>query len=360
MSHPSKVWFIPVDEADTITAIADKLRLLFDRSGFSDAVSANSVAQIKMHFGEKGNRGYVRPELIRGITDAIRARGGRAVVSDTNTLYRGGRTNSRDHLQLARRHGFTDEAVGGGVEIPDEKDATSVASVPVAGRFIAAAKVLRCYIETPLLVGVAHFKGHLVTGFGGALKNIGMGCATREGKLAQHAAVAPFIIGKNCIGCGACRDVCPADAITVIDGKARLDPAKCIGCASCIAVCKNDAVELDWRGGTGSLPDKMVEYAAAVLGSPGQKVFINVALRITAECDCLAKDDPRIVPDVGLFAATDPAAIDQASYDLVCTKAGGFDPFRKAHPKRDPVRQLDCAERMGLGTRNYELVTVGQ
>ncbi|MBN1307386.1 MAG: DUF362 domain-containing protein [Chitinispirillaceae bacterium] len=358
MSSSNNVWFVPATETDSTASVAEKLRILLGRFGFSGLIAEGSVAQVKMHFGERGNRGYVRPELVRTITDAIRSRGGRAAVSDTNTLYRGLRTNCNDHLRLARRHGFTDESVGGVVEIPDDKNASLAASVPVSGRFIASAKVLRRYIDAPLLVGLAHFKGHMVTGFGGALKNIGMGCATRGGKLAQHAAVAPFIIKKKCIGCGACRDVCPADAITIINGTAHLDAAKCIGCASCIAACGNDSAELDWRGGAGSLPEKMVEYAAAVLRSPGKKLFVNVALRITAECDCLAKDDPRIAPDVGLLVASDPVAIDQASYDLVCTKAGGFDPFRKAHPERDPLRQLDYAERMSLGKRNYELVTV--
>ncbi len=354
----SKVWFIPSDEDDSVTADAQRLRQLLERSCFSGLVADGSVAQIKMHFGEQGNRGYVRPALIRVIADGIKARGGRAVVSDTNTLYRGCRTNNRDHLKLAREHGFTDGATGCSVEIPDEKNDGAVAVIPLAGRFIASAKVLRCYSEAQLLIGVAHFKGHLVTGFGGALKNIGMGCATREGKLAQHAAVAPFILAKSCIGCGACRDVCPGDAITVVDGKAKLDAAKCIGCASCIAACKNNAVDLDWGGGAGAMPEKMVEYAAAVLRSPGKKLFLNFATRITAECDCLATDDPRMVPDVGILIATDPVAIDQASYDLVCRKAGDHDPFRKAHPRRDCTIQLDYAERLGLGTRHYELVTV--
>ncbi len=358
MSRKSPVWFIEVDEKESAEAVSDKLHLLLERSGFPGDRADGSVAHVKIHFGEEGNKGYVRPEYIKVITGSLASAGYRTTVSDTNTLYRGCRTNSRDHLLLARRHGFTDEAIGGTVEIPDEKNSESVASVPVEGKYLSEAKVMRCYIEAPLLVSAAHFKGHLVTGFGGALKNIGMGCASREGKLAQHSEVSPFVIKRNCIGCGACAEVCPAGAVTLHKGKAGIDRSKCIGCASCIAVCKNDAVEVDWSSGSDLLPHKMIEYAGAVLRSSGRKSFINFALRITAECDCLAKDDPRIVPDVGVLASFDPVAIDQASYDLVCGKAGGFDPFRKAHPKRDPLKQLDIAEQKGLGTRLYELIKI--
>ncbi|MBN1760681.1 MAG: DUF362 domain-containing protein [Chitinispirillaceae bacterium] len=359
MNTVSTVWYTPVGDEVPFTARLQLLNHLITTSTLFEQLSSETAVTIKMHFGEEGNRGYVRPEMVSVITDAITARGGKTVVSDTNTLYRGRRTNSRDHLALAREHGFTDEAVHGRVEISDETIDDEVSSVPVeGGRFISTAKIIRRYREAPFLVGLAHFKGHIVAGFGGAIKNIGMGCATREGKLAQHASVAPYIIMRNCIGCGACSEVCPQDAIEIIEGKAILDPKKCIGCASCIAVCKSDAVELDWSGGRDYLPDKMVEYTSAVLGSPGTKCFINVATKITAECDCLAQDDPVIVPDVGFLISSDPVAIDQACYDLICRKAGGYDPFRKAHPGRDPLRQLDCAERMGLGSRTYELVTV--
>ena len=359
MSEISKVWFIPVEDAAPVEEQVRHLGVLIRRCGLVGSVPKGGGATIKMHFGEEGNRGYIRPALVRAIADAITGCGCRVSVSDTNTLYRGRRTNSRDHLQLAREHGFHDGATGGSVEIPDETEPGTVVSAVVEnGKFFSEVKVMRAYMDTAFLLGLAHFKGHMVSGFGGALKNIGMGCAAREGKLAQHASVAPYIIMKNCIGCGACRRVCPADAVEVVNGKATLDPQKCIGCASCIAACKSDAVELDWSGGAGSLPEKMVEYAGAVLRAPGKKWFVNVVTKVTAECDCMAGDDPSIVPDVGMLISEDPVAVDQASYDLVCRKAGGYDPFRKAHPRRDGLRQLDYAERMGIGRRRYELITV--
>lgn len=350
---------MPVDAATSSVRRIALLGALVESSGLFAAFPRDTVATVKMHFGEEGNRGYISPEMVRVIADTVAKRGGTTVVSDTNTLYRGRRTNSREHLILAREHGFTDEAVGGTVEIPDETDPALSTEVALdGGRYFTTVKLVSRYVQSDFLVGLAHFKGHLVAGFGGAIKNIGMGCATREGKLAQHATVSPYIIMKNCVGCGACCSVCPQDAITLIGGKAVLDAKRCIGCASCIAACKSDAVEVDWGGGKDSVPDKMAEYTAAVCRTPGSKVFINVATKITAECDCLAQDDPVIVPDVGLFISTDPVALDQACYDLVCRKAGGYDPFRKAHPGRDSLRQLDYAERMGVGSRNYELVTV--
>ncbi len=358
MSSSSKVWYAPVENGDDLQEVAERLSSVlnsFDLSGF---ISPGTTAQIKLHFGEEHNKGHVSPVLVRVLSHAVDACGGTSVISDTNTLYRGRRTNGADHLALAREHGFTDEATGGRVVVADEKGGYAVSEVPVHGRFVSLAKVLSLYVDAPVLIGLAHFKGHLVSGFGGSLKNIGMGCATREGKLAQHSGVAPFVIAGKCTGCGTCSTVCPVGAISLEGKSARLSASKCIGCASCIAACAAGAVELDWGRGAGSMSEKMVEYAAAVMRSPGKKVFINFALRITAECDCIARDDPRIVPDVGILISTDPVAIDQAGYDLVCEKAGGFDPFRRAHPQRDCTRQLDHAEGLGIGTRRYELFRV--
>ena len=216
MSSPSKVLFIPVDNGDALSDAAKRFETLLHAFSLDGFITDGTEVQVKLHFGEKGNRGYVRPELIRVLSDAVRDRGGSTVVSDSNTLYRGHRLKSTDHLALAHEHGFTDSVVGGRVTIADEKIEGATVTLPVNGRFVKEAKLLRSYTEAEALISVAHFKGHLVTGFGGALKNVGMGCASREGKLAQHAAVAPFVIAKKCIGCKACFEVCPAGAIAVV------------------------------------------------------------------------------------------------------------------------------------------------
>jgi len=354
----SKVFFTPVQESDGIVAIQSKLGVLLRRSGLFDIVSKNARAVIKMHFGEEGNTGFVRPEYVRVITDFIKEKNGTAVISDTNTLYRGRRVRSKDHEELAREHGFTREIAGAEAVVPDERDSGNCITVPINRSFVKEARVMKLYRDADILVGVAHFKGHLVTGFGGALKNIGMGCAAREGKLSQHSNVSPVVYVQKCVGCGDCVSVCPSDAISLVKEKSTIDGAKCIGCASCIAACPHEAIDVNWGSGAGTIQEKMTEFAYAVLHGRRNNIFINVATKITAECDCLAQDDPRIVEDLGILVSKDPVAIDQASYDLVCQKANGRDVFKESHPKSESRKQLGHAEKLGLGTRKYELISV--
>ncbi|MFA6003279.1 MAG: DUF362 domain-containing protein [Elusimicrobiota bacterium] len=333
------------------------LRLLTQSRVLDCAASGDSVA-VKLHFGEEGNTGYVRPVFLRAVVDALKTRGARPFLSDTNTLYRGRRTNSKDHAQLAGEHGFTLEAIGAPLIIPDDTRPENVRTVPAAGKLIKTAKIAEIYAQAKAFIGVAHFKGHIMTGFGGALKNVGMGCASREGKLAQHSAVSPSAIPKRCNGCGACVGVCPVQAITVEGGKAVVSSAICIGCASCLAACPTGAMQVRWEAGSDVIQEKMVEYSLAVLGPKKNKsAFLNFCLKVTAECDCLAKDDPSIAPDIGILAASDPVALDQACFDLV-VKAAGRDVFKLAHPQRDGSKQLRYAEELGLGSREYELIKI--
>ena len=352
----SKVFFVPADESDGMQEIQSKFRKMLLFSKLFDCVKANDKAVIKMHFGEEGNTGHVRPDYIRIIVDLIAEKKASAVLSDTNTLYVGRRVRSAEHEKLAQEHGFTKKNTGAPVVVPDERDGEKCVTVGVNKAFVKDAKVLKLYREADVLVGVAHFKGHLVTGFGGAIKNIGMGCASREGKLAQHSTLSPVVYTQKCTGCGECVSVCLVEAISLVNKKSSIDGAKCIGCASCIAACRFEAIDVNWGSGAGTLQEKMAEYAYAVLHGRKNNIFVNVVMKITAECDCLAKDDPRIVEDVGILVSADPVALDHASYDLVCQKANGRDVFKEAHPKSDSHKQLGHAENLGLGMKNYELV----
>lgn len=353
----SKVYFVPVDNASDIAAINQKLEKLLRHCNFFDFIEKNTSVAVKLHFGEEGNTGFVSPGHVRVICDGISARGARSFLSDANTLYRGRRINSDDHRKLAYEHGFTESVTGAEVVIPDDSQEEAVVEVPINQNRIKNAKVCRVYLDADALVVVSHFKGHILTGFGGAIKNVGMGCATRQGKLAQHCDVAPVVHANNCTGCGECEVVCPAKALERKKGTITLDKTKCIGCATCVAACKSFALFVDLTAGD-KTQEKMAEYSLAVLrDKKNRKGFINFALKINKECDCWGAENPRIAPDVGILASTDPVSIDKASFDLV-NKACGKDIFKAHHPDQDGLKQLMYACRLGLGNLDYQLEVV--
>lgn len=351
----SKVFFTPVKDASDIRAASDKIKKLLDKSGVFDIIKKEHSVAVKMHFGEEGNTGFVAPAYAGVIGREVVARGAVAFLSDTNTLYKGRRKDSSEHIKLALEHGFTKEMTGLGVVVPDEKNPGDVVDVAINKKNIKTAKLARFFIDADVIVAISHFKGHILTGFGGALKNIGMGCATRQGKLAQHNDVAPFVFEDKCTGCAACCETCPVHAIKIENEKSIIDKNLCIGCASCIDACPEQAMFVDFNAGS-ALQEKMAEYAYAVLKSK-PAAFINFAVKINKECDCWSMENPRIAPDVGVLVSRDPVAIDKASYDLVC-KACGKDIFKEAHPEQDGLKQLVYAHELGLGNLEYDLVAI--
>lgn len=356
----SKVYFVGVNNADDLQTIKLKFARLLDESKLLDFIQKDDKVAIKMHFGEEGNTGFVKPEYVRMICDNVIKKQAVPFLADTNTLYRGMRTSSQDHLLLANKHGFAQDIVGAKVLIPDDSKKENMAEVRIDQSFIKIAKITSVFLEAQAIIGVAHFKGHIMTGFGGALKNLGMGCATREGKLAQHSDISPFVISKKCEGCQSCVKVCPAEAISIRNKKSRIDSSRCIGCASCIAICPYSAIDVNWEAGGSKIQEKMVEYTKAVLkGREDRVAFINFAIKITKECDCLAKDDPRIAPDIGIFASIDPVSIDKACLDLV-NRTCGRDIFKEMHPNRDGLKQLLYAFKLGLGNLDYELIELSK
>ena len=353
----SSVYFTPVNDSDDIAAVNDKLQMLLAESRVLSFAAKNRQVAVKLHFGEDGTTDFVRPDHLRLICEEIARQGGRPFLSDANTLYRGQRLNSKDHLDVAAKHGFTRQAMGADIFIPDESIKAHVLDVAIDQKHIQTAKIGRCYADADGFLAVTHFKGHALTGFGGTLKNIGMGCATREGKLAQHCDAAPTFYPENCVGCGDCVDICPVDAIHMEDDRSVLDREKCIGCASCVAACPNRALFIDFAAGD-DLQEKMVEYTYAVLRDKKDRAgFLNFAVRINKECDCWTLENSRIAPDVGIFASTDPVAIDRASLDLVNASCGK-EIFTETHPHQNHVLQLEYAEKIGLGNTDYELIRV--
>ena len=350
----SKVFFVPVEDAEDIDAVNRKLELLLSESQILPVVADRKVV-VKLHFGEEGTDSFVRPEHLRLICDEIAKKGSVPFLSDANTLYRGKRLNSEDHLAVAMAHGFTKEAVGVDIFIPDERKEEDVCDVQIDQSLIETAKIGRCYLDADAFIAVTHFKGHGLTGFGGTLKNIGMGCAIRAGKLAQHCDATPTFYEDKCVGCGECETVCPVEAIHLETDRAVLSKEKCIGCASCVGACPNMALFIDLEVGD-EIQKKMVEYVYAILRDKKDKAgFLNFALRINKECDCWRYENQRIAPDVGIFASTDPVAIDKASLDLV-NDSCGKEIFNEFHPGKNPMLQLKHAQRLGLGNLDYELI----
>ncbi|MCX5669047.1 MAG: DUF362 domain-containing protein [Candidatus Omnitrophica bacterium] len=351
----SRVYFIPVGSADSQQLINQKFKCLIDESKVLDFIHKKDRVVLKLHFGEEGNTGFISPQHVRVVVDAAIGRGGSVLLADANTLYRGRRLDSENHLKLAYEHGFTKEVTNADVVIPDDTQENNVTYIEINQKFIKHAKVASIFIDTDVLIAVSHFKGHILTGFGGALKNVGMGCATRQGKLAQHCDLAPIVHTDRCIGCGECEIICPVKAIKLVSKKSVVDSTKCIGCASCLAVCPTLAMFIDFKAGS-QVQDKMVEYSLAVLKHKKKKSgFINFAIKINKECDCWGMENPRIAPDVGMLASVDPVSIDQASFDLV-NKACGKDVFQDTHPEQDGTRQLQYAQSIGLGSLDYELI----
>ncbi|MBT7431768.1 DUF362 domain-containing protein [bacterium] len=299
---------------------------------------------IKIHFGEDGCDTFIDPELVRKVYGKIESLGKEATLVECNVLYKGSRTNSTDHLATAKKHGFSDMkiAILDG-ELGDE-------FVEIDG-----CKIGKGIEEFDSLVVFSHFKGHEATGFGGAIKNVGMGLGSRAGKLDMHSNVRP-IVSDGCIGCGKCAEHCDFNAITMKDGIAVLDSTKCVGCAMCIAVCPVGAMKIPWGGRTAEEVQKRIaEYTAAVLASFPNSIFINVLRNITPLCDCMGMKQEVMMEDVGIVSGEDIVAVEKASLDLANQKSKGkFNQINRV----DNENQLVVAEELKIGKREYQLIEV--
>jgi len=353
----SSVWFCPIEQAQPPQAAARKSQALFDAAGFARIIAKGDRVAVKMHFGEGRNTNVVHPEIVRAVVDRIRGAGGSPFLTDSNTLYRGTRSNAVDHLETAYRHGYTPEAVGCPVIIADGMSGSDRALVDIDGKHFQRVSLASVAYFAQAAVVLTHVTGHCLTGYGGAIKNVAMGMASRAGKLAQHHNSHPTFDSKKCIACGECARWCPADAIEV-DKHATLIVAKCIGCGECYTVCPADAVGFQWSEVGSNIQEKMVEHVLACQKSkPGKMAFLNYALHSTKDCDCLGDPQDKAFGDVGIFASTDPVAVDAATIAGI-NEALGYDAFQKLWPDIDHTVQLACGEKLGIGSRDYALHTL--
>jgi len=374
--NTSKIYF-----TDMRTKVGESLLIKMDRliqkAGIKDIDFSKKYVAIKIHFGEPGNLSFLRPNFAKTLADRIKKLGGMPFITDCNTLYVGRRNNALVHLDAAAENGYTVLSTGCQNIIADGIRGTDDVEVPInGGVYCKTAHIGRAIMDADIVISLTHFKGHEITGFGGALKNIGMGSGSRAGKMAMHNDGKPQVESSACIGCKICGRFCAHDAISYgKDNKASINHKKCVGCGRCIGACSKNAISSNSDSGAVALSCKIAEYSKAVLdGRPN--FHINVVNQVSPECDCHDENDAAIVPDIGIFAGFDPVALDQACVDAVNAAAGiatsiisernkmpqyekgGTDHFSGIHPSTDWRSQLSHAEKIGLGTTKYELVIV--
>ena len=371
---PSVVYFTNF-RARPGTSVLQKLEKLIRAAGIGNIDMEKKMVAIKIHFGEPGNLAYLRPNYAKVVADVVKSLGGMPFLTDCNTLYVGRRKNALDHMDAAYENGFSPFSTGCHVIIADGLKGTDDVEVPVeGGQYVTTAKIGRAIMDADVFISLTHFKGHELTGFGGAIKNIGMGCGSRRGKMEQHNSGKPTVDQELCRGCHVCAKNCAHGAISFTDNKASIDHNKCVGCGRCIGACNFDAVYNGNWAANAQLNCKMAEYAKAVVdGRPS--FHISLVMDVSPYCDCHAESDVPIVPDVGMFASFDPVALDQACADACQAqpimggsllddnmKAPGFvdhgDIFTNTTPESEWESCLAHAEKIGLGVREYEVKVI--
>jgi uncharacterized Fe-S center protein len=365
----SKVYFTDM-HTTTKENSQQKLNRLIKAAGIEQIDFEKKYTAIKIHFGEPGNLAFLRPNFAKTVVDIVKELGGKPFLTDCNTLYVGGRKDALEHLNSAYLNGFSPFSTGCHILIGDGLKGTDEVLIPVAGgEYVKEAKIGHAIMDADVFISLNHFKGHELTGFGGALKNIGMGCGSRAGKMEMHSSGKPYVYSKLCIGCGICAKNCAHCAISVTEHKAVINHRICAGCGRCIGSCPNDAIKPASDESNDIANKKIAEYTWAVLhGRPN--FHISLAIEISPFCDCYGVNDIPIVPDIGMFASFDPVALDVACADAVnrqpavkgslLDKNGNknHDHFTAVHPDTNWEIAIEHAVKLGLGSRDYKLVTI--
>ncbi|HPN31292.1 MAG TPA: DUF362 domain-containing protein [bacterium] len=351
--------------------IYEKVKRLLNEIGLNGIVKKNDIVAVKIHFGEYGNTSFIRPSIVRIVIDEIKALGGKPFLTDSSTLYKGTRSDAVSHLNTALLNGFDFSVVNAPLIISDGVKGNSAVKIKVSGKNIEFADICSDVFYADALVVLTHFKLHELTGFGGSLKNVAMGCAAKSGKLIMHSSVSPVINGSRCVKCMECKKICPGGAMIVKEKCLMINPEKCLGCAQCVSICPVSAINIVWNSASNDAQEKMCEFAKAALSNKKNKnCYLNFLYDISPECDCYSHNDAPVVRDIGILASTDIIAIDKASIDLVNSEQGqinsalrknfesGGDKAKGVHPDLDWTTQINYGFQIGLGNREYNLITI--
>ncbi|MBP7552932.1 MAG: DUF362 domain-containing protein [Spirochaetes bacterium] len=336
----------------------EKIKKLLNKCEIKNKFQKNELIAIKAHFGEYGNAAFIRPIFLRPVIEMLKEMETKPFLTDTNTLYAGMRANSVDHLYCSTVNGFNYSTLQIPTIIADglrgENSIEFEVNLPLSKKVKLASDI----IHSDGMVCVSHFKAHEIARIGGAIKNLSMGCASRQGKLDMHSNSRPFVKEKNCTSCSKCVSSCQVAAIEMRE-KAFIHSDICVGCARCVSICPVGAIQIDWNASSDSVQKKMVEYAfGTVTALKHRIIYINVLTAISDGCDCYPGNSAPVTGDIGFLASLDPVAIDRASYDLVIKNCGGEDPFGKVYPHIDSNVQFEHAKAIGLGSVEYNLITL--
>ena len=371
MSEKSKVYFTDFRAKPGLNLL-QKLERLVKKAGIENIDFHNKFVAIKIHFGEPGNLAYLRPNYAKVVVDIVKELGGKPFLTDCNTLYVGRRKNALDHLDSAYENGYNPFSTGCQVIIADGLKGTDDVLVPINLEYIKEAKIGRAVMDADIIISLNHFKGHEATGFGGALKNLGMGCGSRAGKMEMHSSGKPNSNNK-CVGCRQCQKICAHGAISFDEaGKAHIDHTKCVGCGRCIGICNFDAIHSPNDESNDILNRKIAEYTYAVI-KDRPNFHINIITDVSPNCDCHSENDAPIVPNIGMLASFDPVALDLACAELVNQQEAfensnlgehikenikGEDNFYINHPETNWKSCIEHGTKIGIGNDKYEIIKI--
>ncbi len=351
------VFFADMNRIHQSGGIVKTLPALMEHAGFHHKFENPDLVGIKLHFGEKGNHPPIAPEWVRPVSDMIKKQGGEPFLTDTCVLYKSQRDNAINHLRLAQNYAFTIGKAGAPVIIADGLTGNDETEIAIPGQIFDRVSIASAAAQASGIIALSHVTGHLAAGMGAAIKNLGMGFASRKGKLRQHANMKPFVDESACTGCEVCTRWCPVNAIAMNNGKAVIDHGICIGCGECVTVCRYYAVKHDWQTEAPDLQKRMAEHALGVVIQKRSKVgFINFLTSITKDCDCIGKNQQPLIDDIGIIVSDDPVAIDAASLDLIQEHSSR--PLNALAYPIDPWEQIRHGEAIGLGSRNYQLISI--